>query len=93
MDAKLVFARDFAARLKAWQIKVADLESRADRVTEQNQIEFYRQLDLLDAKIALAERKLELLQNSDNWDEIKASLDGISNEIENALDSAWAKLN
>lgn len=93
MDAKLAFAEEFAPRLKAWQAKVADLESRADRVTEQNQIEFYRQLDLLDAKIELAQRKLALLKNTDNWNDIKASLDGISNEIENALDSAWAKIN
>jgi hypothetical protein len=93
MDAKLAFAGEFAPRLKAWQAKVADLESRADRVTEQNQIEFYRQLDLLDAKIELAQRKLALLKNTDNWNDIKASLDGISNEIENALDSAWAKIN
>jgi DNA repair exonuclease SbcCD ATPase subunit len=81
-------------KLKEWQEKYSDLKSQSGKVSHQNEIEFSRQLDLLDAKIDLIRQRLAKLQTATDSDRetIKASIDGISNEIENAIDSAWAKL-
>jgi len=52
-------------------------------------------LDLLFAKHNLAQEKLEKMQNASDleWGDLKVRLDGIWNEIENAIDSATAKIN
>ncbi len=95
MDDKQLFEQTLSAKLKEWQEKFAELESQAEKVSDQNQIEFYRQLDLLDAKIDLVQQRLAQLQSAKKGpaiDAIKANIDGIGTEIENAIDSAWAKL-
>ena len=95
MDDKQIFEQALNAKLKEWQEKFVELKSQAEKVSDRNQIEFSRQLDLLDAKIDLIQQKLAQLQTAtaSARDAIKANIDGISNEIENAIDSAWAKLN
>lgn len=95
MDDKQIFEQTLSAKLKAWQEKFAALELQAEKVPDQNQIEFYRQLDLIDAKTDLVRQRLAQLQAAKGqaFDAIKANIDGIGVEIENAIDSAWAKLN
>ncbi len=95
MDDKQIFEQTLGIKLKDWQEKFSELESQAQKVSNQNQIEFSRQMDLLDAKIDLVQQRLAQLQTATDSarEAIKANIDGISNEIENAIDSAWAKLN
>lgn len=95
MDDKQIFEQTLRKKLKEWQEKFAALESQAEKVSEQNQIEFYRQLDLIDAKIDLVQQRLAQWQaaTEPTREAIKANIDGIGAEIENAIDSAWAKLN
>lgn len=95
MNQKTQFEETLKTRLKEWQTQVDEIKSKAHRVPAQYQLEFERQLDLLFAKINLAQEKLAQMQNADDleWDELKVRLDGIGNEIENAIDSATAKIN
>lgn len=95
MVDKQIFEQTLSVKLKEWLKKYSELESQAEKVSDQNQIEFSRQLDLLDAKIDLVQQRLMQLQTAKDSarEAIKANIDGISNEIENAIDSAWAKLN
>lgn len=95
MENKRDYEEKIATNLKEWQFMIDEIKSNADRVHPRDLLEFERQLDLLYAKHNLALDKLHQLQNTDSdveWEELKASLDGISNEIENAIDSAGAKL-
>jgi predicted ribosome quality control (RQC) complex YloA/Tae2 family protein len=94
MDDKRDFENRFAAKMEEWRRKVDDIKSKTEDVDTLNRLEFERQLDLLYAKYHLAEEKLKKLQHATETDspELKASLDGIWNEIENALDSASAKI-
>lgn len=89
------FEEQMAANLLRWEDDIAKIEVRAGSVAPRLQIEFERQLDLLFAKKQLAREKLQQFRDATSElerDEIKASLDGICNEIENSIDSAWAKL-
>lgn len=83
-----------AERLNGWKADIDALAVKTRNVRAQNLIEFERQLDLLFAKHNLAQEKLaELDQVGEvEQEELRASLDGVCNEIENALDSAWAKI-
>ena len=94
MDNRQIFEQTLEAKLREWQEKSAALESQIDKVADQQQIEFYRQLDLLEAKIDLVQQRRSQLQTASDLarEAIKANIDGISNEIENAIDSAWSKL-
>ena len=81
-------------RFNSLQTQIEEIKSRSDQVLPQYLLEFERQLDLLFAKHNLAVEKLARMPHVDDveWEEMKASLDGICNEIENALDSAFAKI-
>ena len=94
MDRQRQFEQSLAAKLKEWQTQIDAIKSRAHKVNSLNLLEFERQLDLLFAKHNLAQEKLAKLQCAKGleWDDLKRSLDGIRNEIENALDSASAKI-
>jgi hypothetical protein len=94
MNQKTQFEETLKAKLKEWQIQIDEIKSNAHRVPAQYQLEFERQLDLLFAKHNLAQEKLAKMQKSDDleWGELKVRLDGIWNEIENAIDSASAKI-
>ncbi|MFQ5603918.1 MAG: hypothetical protein ACE5HS_11680 [bacterium] len=94
MQDKNAYLKALSARHQEWLWQIEDIKSKAKRVAAMQQLEFYRQLDLLDAKIHLMQEKLQLLEAAEGaaWNELKASLDGIGNEIENALDSAGAKV-
>jgi len=95
MNQRTQFEETLKAKLKEWQTQVDGIKSNAHRVPAQYLLEFERQLDLLFAKSNLAQEKLAQMQNADDleWDELKVRLDGIWNEIENAIDSATAKIN
>ncbi len=95
MNQKTQFEETLRAKLKEWQTQVDEIKSNAHQVPPQYQLEFERQLDLLFAKHNLAQEKLAKMQKSDDleWGELKVRLDGIWNEIENAIDSASAKIN
>lgn len=94
IDRQRQFEQSLAAKLKEWQAQIDAIKSRSHKVNLLNLIEFERQLDLLFAKHDLAQEKLAKLQSAEGleWDNLKRSLDGIRNEIENALDSASAKI-
>lgn len=94
MDDKEKFERNYGTNLKRWQQKITEIKSLSARVPAQYKIEFERQVDLLFAKHDLAKAKLSQLKKAEGvaWDELKSSLDGIANEIENAIDSAVAKI-
>lgn len=95
MNQKTQFEETLRAKLIEWQTQVDEIKSNAHRVPPQYQLEFERQLDLLFAKSNLAQEKLAKMQNAGDleWDELKVRLDSIWNEIENAIDSASAKIN
>lgn len=89
------YQENVVAILQAWRAKIGEIQSRSASVDARQQMEFERQLDLLYAKQNHAEEKLRQFRTATSDTEraeIKARLDGICNEIENALDSAWAKL-
>jgi len=94
MSGKKEYVQNIEDRLRQWQRDIDDIKSKADRVLSQHRIEFDRQVNLLDAKHELAREKLKELKSvsSRDWDALKSSLDGIWNEIENAIDSANAKI-
>ncbi|TDJ00536.1 MAG: hypothetical protein E2O76_04815 [Caldithrix sp.] len=94
MNQKTQFEETLKAKLKEWQIQIDEIKSNAHRVPAQYQLEFERQLDLLFAKNNLAQEKLAKMQNASDleWGDLKVRLDGIWNEIENAIDSATAKI-
>lgn len=94
MNQQIQFEESLRKRLIEWQTQIDEIKSNIHKVNTQNLIEFERQLDLLFAKHNLAEEKLKRLQNASDleWEELKKSLDGICNEIENAIDSANAKI-
>ncbi len=94
MNQRTQFEETLKAKLKEWQTQIDEIKSNAQLVPPQYQLEFERQLDLLFAKHNLAQEKLAKMQNADDleWDELKVRLDGIWNEIENAIDSATAKI-
>ena len=94
MNQKTQFEETLKAKLKEWQAQVDEIRSNAHRVPARYQLEFERQLDLLFAKHNLAQEKLANMQKSSDleWGELKVRLDGIWNEIENAIDSATAKI-
>ncbi|NIR52277.1 coiled coil domain-containing protein [candidate division KSB1 bacterium] len=94
MSEKQLFEERLASKLKEWQAKIDEIKANASKVASQHEIEFYRQVDLLDAKHELARKKLKESKKASGaaWDELKASIDGIWNEIENAIDSAIAKI-
>ena len=91
---KRLFEEKFAVQLQKWDRQIVEIKSQTKLVSPLNLLEFERQVDLLDAKFDLAREKLSKLTMTDDgaWDELKASIDGISNEIENAIDSAMAKI-
>ncbi len=95
MNQKTQFEETLKAKLKEWQAQVDEIRSNAHQVPSRYQLEFERQLDLLFAKHNLAQEKLAKMQNASDleWAELKVRLDGIWNEIENAIDSATAKIN
>ena len=95
MKQRRQFEETLRAKLIEWQTQVDEIKSNAHQVPPQYQLEFERQLDLLFAKHNLAQEKLAKMQKSDDleWGELKVRLDGIWNEIENAIDSASAKIN
>jgi len=94
MNQKTQFEETLKAKLKEWQIQIDEIKSNAHRVPAQYQLEFERQLDLLFAKNNLAQEKLAKMQNASDleWGDLKVRLAGIWNEIENAIDSATAKI-
>jgi len=94
MHDKEQYQRNWQSQLTTWRQSLAAMNAQADKVSAQYELEFHRQLDLLQAKLELAALKLQQLHDATGveWEELKASLDGIRNEIENALDSAWAKI-
>lgn len=94
MSDKTKYLNDTEARLKKWQQEIDTIKSKTDRVLSQHQIEFDRQVNLLDSKHELAQEKLKQLKSASgrDWDALKSSLDGICNEIENGIDSANAKI-
>ncbi|MCH8021053.1 hypothetical protein IH785_14470 [candidate division KSB1 bacterium] len=94
MNQRTQFEETLRAKLIEWQTQVDEIKSNAHQVPPQYQLEFERQLDLLFAKSNLAQEKLAKMQNSGDleWGELKVRLDGIWNEIENAIDSATAKI-
>lgn len=94
MSDKDKYLQTIEDRLKQWQDDIDVIKSKADRVLNQHQIEFERQVNLLVSKYELAGEKLVQLKSagSGEWDALKSSLDGICNEIENAIDSANAKI-
>ncbi len=85
---------DITQRLQTWRTRLREIQGQTDRVAAQHRLEFHRQLDLLEAKLDTAALKLRQMQTLSGleWQDLKASLDGVCNEIENALDSAWAKI-
>ena len=91
---KQKYEQELSRKLAEWQHQIDEIEAKVSQVDTQNLLEFERQLDLLNAKHHLAGERLQKLQvaSSGEWDDLKASLDGIGNEIENALDSAAAKI-
>ena len=95
MNQRTQFEETLSAKLKEWQTQVDEIKSNAHQVPPQYQLEFERQLDLLFAKSYLAQEKLARMKNAGDleWDELKVRLDAIWNEIENAIDSASAKIN
>lgn len=89
------YQEEIVLNLQAWRTQIGEIQSRSASVETRQQMEFERQLDLLHAKQNHAEemlRQYRMAGSDTERDEIKARLDGICNEIENALDSAWAKL-
>lgn len=89
------YQEEIVLNLQAWRAQIGEIQSRSASVETRQQMEFERQLDLLHAKQNHAEEMLRQYRTAGSdaeRDEIKARLDGICNEIENALDSAWAKL-
>ena len=94
MNQRTQFEETLKAKLKEWQIQIDQIKSNARQVPPRYELEFERQLDLLFAKHNLAQEKLTKMQNAGDleWDELKVRLDGIWNEIENAIDSATAKI-
>ncbi len=94
MDTKQEYEQELSRKLADWQHQIDEIEAKVSQVDTQNLLEFERQLDLLNAKHHLAGERLQKMRvaSSAEWDELKASVDGIRNEIENALDSAAAKI-
>ena len=94
MDMKQKYEQELSRKFAEWQHQIDEIEAKVSQVDTQNLLEFERQLDLLNAKHHLAGERLQKMRvaSSGEWDELKASLDGIRNEIENALDSAAAKI-
>lgn len=89
------FMLDIEAKLTEWQATIDEIRDSANHVEARYVLEFERQLDLLFAKLELAQEKLDEYRDAaegESRDELKASLEGICVEIENAIDSAWAKL-
>ncbi|RMF69613.1 MAG: hypothetical protein D6743_01560 [Calditrichaeota bacterium] len=88
------YMKRVSARLRNWRSDYQDIKARAGEVRAQNELEFARQLDLLEAKLHLAQEKLDAIRGATSRDRhaLKVSIDAMCNEIENALDSAWAKL-
>jgi len=81
--------------LLRWQDRAQELEDQKDNVEPRQMIEFERQLDLLSAKLNLGWdrlRQFDQATSEADREAIKASLEGIVNEIENAIDSAWSKM-
>ena len=94
MNTKQEYEQKLSRKLTEWQRQIDEIEAKISQVDTQNLLEFERQLDLLNAKHDLAGERLKKMRvaSSGEWDELKARLDGIRNEIENALDSAAAKI-
>ncbi len=76
-------------------MQIEKIKTASNSVSVRQRSEFECQIDLLFAKQDLAEARLRRLSQTTDLkerEELKVGLDCVCREIENAIDSAWAKL-
>jgi len=79
--------------LDQWDADIEKLQAKARQAEANMQIEFQKQLEVLQRKRRLAEKKLEEVKSAseDAWEDFKTGVESARDALGNAVESATAR--
>ena len=93
MDIKEAYEQKLQAQLDQWKADIDKLKAKANEADADAKIEYYNQIDKLQAMQETARNKLTELKESgdDAWDDLKAGIESAWDSLGNALKSAKSR--
>ena len=82
-SAKQAFQQKLEARIKEWDVKLAQLKAKAQAAKAEIRTEFEVELEALESKRAIAEEKLQELRQHGEW---------AWEDLKDGADKAWSEL-
>lgn len=81
------------AQLREWKADIEKLMAQADKARAEGKIEFYKRVEILDAKYQAALRRLQELKEAgeEKWEESKARVEAALSEVKDVLNGSNSK--
>ncbi len=92
-NKRKAYEKKLVAQLDEWNAQIDLLKAKADKVTAEAKIEYYKTIEALQRKQDVAETKLHKLKNAGDeaWEDLKTGAEKAWAEVENAFSEATSK--
>ena len=92
-DKRKAYEEKYDAQLKEWSAEIALLKAKADKAKAEAKIEYYKTIEILQAKQDAAGTKLQELRTAgdDAWEDLKAGAENVWTEVKTAFQSATSR--
>lgn len=93
MGLKEAYQDKLEAQLQEWTAKLDQLKAKADGAEAEAKIEYYKQIDGVRAKVAVAQEKLNELKTSSGeaWETLKCGVESVWTDLRTAVEGAVSK--
>jgi uncharacterized protein YhaN len=93
MENRQEYQGKMETQLSEWGAEIDKLKARADKAAEDSRRSYYDQIEVLRAKQASMQAKLQELKTSsdDAWGDLKEGLDHSWNQVKDSFDKAAAR--
>jgi multidrug resistance efflux pump len=93
MNRKDAYQKKLQSQLDDWNAEIDKLKAKADGAEADVQLEYYKQIEELQAMQESANSKIIKLKeaNDDAWEDLKAGMDSGWNSLRNAVKSASSR--
>ena len=93
MSMKEAYEKKLQAHLDEWSAEINKLKAKADAAEADAQLEYYKEIEALEAKQKEANKKLDELKKSgdDAWEDLKAGMDNAWDSLSRSVKSAVSR--
>jgi len=90
MDMREAYQRKIEAQLEEWKAEIKRMKAKADKADADVQVEYYKQIEDLQSKQKVAQKKLKVLKEAGEgaWEDLKSGVELAWESLGEAVKSA-----